>query len=115
MTTVFERAQTALETLNVPVANQVLVMATGTQLPDLYLAHFLVTSPPLQHADNAEKLRSYQVQVNVFNRAGLTGLPDVDGAMTAAGFRVGPKYQLAYSRETRHFGLAQEYVYLEES
>lgn len=115
MTTIYELVASALDTLDVPYANQVYIPATGNQLPDIYLVYFLISSPTRQHADDQETLRTNRVQVSVFSRSGLTDLPDVDGAMSAAGFTRSAKYQLAYSRETRHYGLALDYVYLEES
>jgi hypothetical protein len=115
MTTIFERAATALATLGVPYANQVYIPATGTDLPNLFLVFFLVTAPTAQHADDAETLRTNRVQVTTYSRTGLVSLPDVTGAMEAAGFTPAAKYQLAYNLETRHFGLATDYIYLEES
>lgn len=114
MTTIYELAQTALETLTVPVANQVYIPATGSDLPDLYLVWFLVSAPAAQNADDSETLRTYRVQVSIYNRAGLLSLPDVDGAMIAAGFARAAKFQLPYNRETRHYGLALDFTYLEE-
>jgi len=55
------------------------------------------------------------MQVSVYDRNGLTNLPDTDGVMVAAGFSRGPKRELPYNPATRHFGLALEYVYLEEA
>lgn len=115
MTTIFERAASALATLSVPYANQVELTATGSDLPDLYLVYFLVSAPPILHADNTERLRANRVQVSIYSRSGLVSLPDVDSAMVAAGFDRAGKYQLPYSRETKHFGLALDYIFLEES
>jgi len=115
MSTIFEIAATALATLSVPYANQVYIPATGSDLPDLYLVYSLISAPPAQHADDVERLRANRVQVSVYSRTGLVSLPDVDGAMVAAGFARAAKYQIPYSRETKHFGLALDYVYLEES
>ena len=115
MTTVFERVSTALTTLSVPYANGIYIPATGSDLPDLFLVYTLITSPAEQHADNLEKLRSNRVQVTTYSRTGLVGLPNVDGAMVAAGFMRAAKYEIPYSRETKHFGLAADYTELEES
>ena len=114
MTTIFERVTTALTTLSIPFANSVYLTPTGTELPDVFLVYFLVSSPPAQHADDDETLRRNRVQVSTYSRAGLISLPDVTAAMKAQGFGVGPKMQLPYNQATRHHGLAQEYVYLEE-
>jgi hypothetical protein len=112
MATIWEITKTAISALGVPYGASVYVPSNGT-LPDLFLVYTLVSSPPAQHADNAETMRSYRMQVSIFNRAGLTDLPDVDTAMTAAGFERGPVRELPYNEDTRHFGLAKEYVYLE--
>ncbi len=110
---IWERVVAALTSLAVPMAANVYIATTGAELPDLYLAYFLVSSPPEQHADDEETLRSYRMQISVYNRAGLASLPDVDSAMVAAGFSRGPQRELPYNQLTRHFGLALEYVYLE--
>jgi len=115
MTTVFERVSTALTTLSVPFGNQVYIPASGADLPDVFLVYTLITSPTELHADNAEALRSNRVQVSIYSRSGLVSIPDVDGAMTAAGFMRAARYQLSYSRETKHFGLAADYIEIEES
>ena len=115
MTTIFERTATALAGLGLTVSNQVNIPASGTDLPDRFLVFHLVTAPPEQHADDEMTLRVYRVQVSYYDRVGLQSAPDVDGAMTAAGFLIAARYQLAYSRETRHFGLAADYIYLEDN
>jgi hypothetical protein len=98
----------------VDLAANVMVMASGDDLPDEYLVYFLVSSPPVQCADDAETLRAYRMQVSYYNRAGLISLPDVDGSMTAAGFRRGPQRELSFNQETRHYGLVLEYLWLED-
>ncbi len=115
MTTIFERVSTALAGLGTPYANQVYIPATGNSLPDTYLVYHLVSAPTTQHADDAEKLRENRVQISIYSRSGLVGLPDVAGAMLAAGFTPAGKYQIPYDLETRHFAIAQDFIYLEES
>lgn len=109
---IWEITEEALDTLNVPIAANVLIPASGTALPDLYLVYTLISSPPEQHADNDETLRSYRVQVSAYSRLGTAAIPNIDAAMLAAGFTRSGKRELPYSRETRHFGLAQDYIYL---
>lgn len=115
--TIWERVEAALETLSpaVPFAANVYVVGSGAQLPDLYLVYFLVSSPVEQRADDAETQRSYRVQVTHYSRAGLAGLPDVKTAMVAAGFVTSNKREIPYDRTTRHYGLAEEYVFVEPS
>lgn len=112
--TIWERTKAALNSLGVPLAANVYLTASGEELPDLYLVYFLVSSPPEQAADNQETLRSYRMQVSIYSRSGLVSLPDVDGAMTAAGFARGPQREIPFNQVTGHFGLALEFIYLEE-
>jgi hypothetical protein len=113
VSTIWERVDTALATLGVSYAQSTYISASASDIPDLYLVYFDVSSPPEQHADDGETERSYRVQVSIYNRAGLNSLPNVDGAMVAAGFARGPQRELPYNPETRHFGLAKEFVILE--
>ena len=112
--TIWERVNAALASLNVPMAANVYVPATDTERPDLYLVYLLVVSPPLQHADNEEKLRIHTVQVSIFNRDGLTSLPDVESAMLAAGFTYEDQRELPYNQDTRHYGLAIDFNFVED-
>ena len=114
MTTIWERTNTALLTLSLPLAANAYVVSTGSQLPDAYLVYFLVSAPPQQHADDVETLRSYTMQVSYYSRLGLAGMPDINGAMTAAGFTAGPLRELPFNQQTRHFALMLEFSYLEE-
>jgi len=115
MTTIFERVKTALGNLSpaIPYALGQRLTATGAELPDTFIVYLLVSGDPEQHADDAETQRTYQVQVSIYARGGLVTLPDVDAAMLAQGFTQGPERQLLYDKETRHFGLAKDYFYLE--
>lgn len=112
-TSIWERIVTALSALTLTKAANVLIVASEVDRPDEYLVYSLVSSPPVQHADDAETMRAYRVQINYYNRAGLTGMPDIDGAMTTAGFERGTARELPYNQQTRHYGLALEYVFVE--
>lgn len=114
MTTIFERVATALNTLS-PVPFALAPYKSAVALPDTFIAYQLIDSPPEAHADNVETARSYLIQVSIFSRAGLVSLPDVDTAMTAAGFQKGNWRQLPPDPATGHFGLAKDYMYLEHS
>lgn len=113
MITVWERTKTALTSLSVPCAANKFRSDTGHELPDLFLVYQLISSPPEQHADDQETLRSYRIQVSIFSRDGLINLPDVDGAMTAAGFMKGGMSEIPLDAETGHYGLATDYLFLE--
>jgi hypothetical protein len=112
MTTVFEHVKTALGTLS-PAVSFALAPYKGTSANDTYIVYQLIGSPDEQSADNAETQRSYLVQVTAWSRAGLASLPNVDAAMLAAGFFKRDQRQVPQDRETGHYGLATDYVYLE--
>ena len=112
MTTIFERITTALNTLSPTVPFALAPYKTTGELPDLYIAYQLIDGSPEVHADDAETERSYRVQISIYQRSGLVGLPAVDTAMTAAGFQIGPERQLPQDRETGHYGIAKDYLYL---
>lgn len=113
MITVWERTNTALTPLNVPYAASKLQIESGEEYPDLFMVYFSLPSTPEQHADDKETLRSYTMQVNVFSCDGLINLPDVDGAMMAAGFTKGNVIEIPIDPETGHYGLGTEYLYSE--
>jgi hypothetical protein len=110
MTTIFERVETALGTLN-PAVPYALAPYKGA-LPDLYITHQLVVGVPEQTADDAETERAYFVQISIFSRTGLASLPEVDTAMSAAGFLKGPERQLPQDPQTGHYGLAKEFTFV---
>jgi hypothetical protein len=112
MTTVFERVQTALGTLSPPVAHSLAPYKSSAALPDQFVAYQLIDDSPEQHADDAETVRSYLIQVSIFSRTGLVSLPDVDTAMLAAGFVKGRERQLPQDPSTGHYGLAKEYTFV---
>jgi hypothetical protein len=112
--TIWERIYAALSPLNLPMAAGAMIVDSESDRPDVYLVYFLVSSSPIQHADDLERERSYLVQVSVYSRNGLTNLPDVTGAMKAADFIPGPTRELPYNPQTKHFGLAMEFTYLEK-
>ena len=115
MTTIFARVATALGNLSPAVAYaQAPYLSANGSLPDVYLAYQLIASPPEQHADDAETLRSYLMQISLFSRSGLETLPAaVDAVMLAAGFQKSNFRSLPRDSETGHFGLAKDYRYLE--
>jgi hypothetical protein len=114
MTTIFERVEDALSAISpaVPYALAPYLSADGT-LPDLYLAYSLIIGTGEQWADDVETGRRYDIQISIYSRDGLVALPNVDAAMTAAGFQIGSERPLPKDRSTGHFGLAKEYVFLE--
>lgn len=109
MTTIFERVDDALTTL-APVPYS-MAPYKGATLPDTYIVFQQVVSVPEQHADDAETERSYTIQVTIWDRSGLVSLPNVDGAMSAAGFYKSAQRQLPQDPDTGHYGLATDYVY----
>ena len=112
--TIWERVKTALNGLGVPVAANVLIPATGAELPDTFVTYQLISQPEELSADNVETVTSYDVQVTVWSRAGLPGVAGLHAAMVAAGFRRSATRELDYQTETRHFGLAYNYIFVED-
>lgn len=116
--TIWERVKTALAGLNTPMAANTFLTDSGEELPDVFFVYSLISDPAEQHADNVETLRFYRVQVTLYSRSGLAEVtPDqaaVTAAMLADGFLRGPARELPYNVDTRHFGLAMDFHYLEE-
>jgi hypothetical protein len=112
--TIWQRTLNALTGLGLPMAPNVYLTASGSNYPDEYLVYFLVSSPPELAADNVEMLRSYRMQVSYYSRAGLAAMPDIKGAMVAAGFEVDAMIEHPYNLATRHYGIGFEFIYLEE-
>lgn len=108
--TIWERVETALSDLNISVAANTY---TGSTLPDQFAVYQLISDPAIQHADDRETMTRYRVQVTVYSRGGLADLPDVRGAMLAAGFTRGPSRELPFNRDTRHYSLAMDFFYTE--
>jgi len=111
MTTIFERVETALGTVS-PVISFASAPYKGT-LPNAYVTHQLINSPAEQHADGVETERSYTMQLNFWDKAGIPSTTSVDAAMKAAGFMKSNIVQLPQDPQTHHYGLAVEYVDIE--
>ncbi|PKN87784.1 MAG: hypothetical protein CVU46_03125 [Chloroflexi bacterium HGW-Chloroflexi-8] len=111
--TIWERVVSALTSLSVTMAANVLIVASEAERPAEYLVYSVVTSPAEQFADNAETARSWLVQISYYNRAGLATMPYISGAMAAAGFMPSAQRELPYNQQTRHFGYALDFVYAE--
>ncbi len=113
MTTIWERVKSALTPLGLPLAANTYIVESGTSLPDTYIVYQMISSPPLQHADDGEVSRRRTMQVTFWSRAGLNSVPDIAGAMIVAGFTHGPDTEQPFSLQSRHYGLAMEFSYLE--
>ena len=111
MTTIFQRVDAALSTISPAVPHS--TAPYKGSLPDAYITHQLINSPPEQHADNVETERSYTIQITMWDKANIPSESSVDTAMLAAGFMKGDVRQLPQDPQTHHFGLAIEYFYLE--
>jgi hypothetical protein len=112
MTDIYELTATAIATLGEEHAADAYVTDEGVAIPDLYIVYTEVTGTPRQHADDAETERFYRMQVSIFCRDGLVGLPDVERAMIAQGFNYAGDIKIPYNDETRHFGLAKDFTIL---
>lgn len=112
--TIWERIALALSEINLPKAEGVYIPSSASGLiPETFLVYFLVSSSSVQHADNREILRSYLVQISIYNRTGLTNLPDVTTPMKNAGFVRNAIREIPYNQETGHYGLALDFHYEE--
>jgi len=115
MTSIFQRVAGALGTLSpaVPYRAEVFLTDSGDDLPDLFITYSLISAPPVLSADNAETLRTYRVQITINARAGLLSLPLVKQAMVAADFIPSAFRQLPFDPVSRHFRMAQDYIFIE--
>lgn len=112
---IWKLTKDALSGLGVTAAAGAFLQATpGKDLPDTYMTYQLIDMSPVAFADDEETLRSELVQVSVWSRAGLGGLPDVIGAMKRAGFMFSGGRELEYDAEGRHFGIAFDFEYLRD-
>lgn len=109
MSDIFSEVKTALTGLSVPMWAGVYLGASG-ELPDVFLIYSLISDYPSQHADNAEVERTHRLQVSIYSRTGLENLPDVIGAMTAAGWMTSQRRQLPYQQGTGHHCLAIDFI-----
>lgn len=112
MTTVWERTATALGTVS-PAVNYSVAPYKGS-LPSAFIAYQLINSPAEQHADGEETERSYTMQLSFWDTAGIPDTTNVDAAMKAAGFTKSNVRQLPQDQQSHHYGLAVEYLYLEQ-
>jgi hypothetical protein len=109
--TIWEITQEALEGLNIPLAANVMITATKGVLPDLYLVYQLIDASPLLHAEDLEVMRFYRMQVTIYSRNVLSICMAVADAMVDAGFTRSSMRELPYNTETRHYGLAMDFIY----
>jgi hypothetical protein len=112
--TTYEQIELVLDGLGLPFGMDVYLPETGGAMPDTYLIYSIILDDHIQHADNRDVLRDATVQVLYFSRLGLARMPDIDAAFEAAGFINGVHTKLPYAPDTRHFGLALTYTFLEE-
>lgn len=112
--TIWERVVAALTPLGLPLAENTLIVPSGGAWPDAYITFFQVFGVPTFHADNMETQRDKTVQISYYDRAGLAEMPDIAGAMTAAGFTAGAERELAQSTVTGHYGFSMDFVYKEQ-
>ena len=115
MTTIFERVSTALATLSpsIPYAMDVFEQIGDAALPAQFITFQLVSGAPAQHADNAETMRVYRVQITIMSTSGLAVLPDVNTAMIAAGFFASDERTLPKDISSGHYILSKDFTYLD--
>lgn len=114
-TPIWQQAQSALSGLGVTVAANALVLASGSDYPDSFIVHFMVSDPTLSHADNVLELHLPRVQVSIYSRTAISALATaVQSAMIAAGFYMAGARDLPYNPDTRHFGTAIDFTIIFE-
>jgi len=111
--TIWELINTALTPLGVPMAEGSYIPGDNEAYPDLYMVYFMVSLDPELFADDQEIERTELVQVSIYKRDSLIGLPDVIGAMKAGGFTFSGGRELDYDPDTRHHAIAFDFEYLE--
>lgn len=109
---IWEQVAAGLAPLGVPLAANVYQVATGAQLPDLYIVYQLISDTGALYGNDLDLLRTERVQVTIWSRDGLANLPDVSGALRSAGFTRGPGRELPRSQDTGHYGLALDFYHL---
>jgi hypothetical protein len=112
--TIWERVESALTGLGMPMAADAYLVETGAALPDEYLVYGLISDVPLQYADDTELNSTQHVEINYLSRIGLPKIGAITAAMKAAGFTRGARTKLPYIEPSRHFGINLEFNYLEE-
>lgn len=114
--TIWERLNTALTPLGLPLAASAWIAASGAATPAQYLVYFEISGMGQEFSDNLEKNRLHHVQISYYSRTGFSGaaLTALNEVMTAAGFTKGPVHDLPYDSGSRLFGLAAEFYFLEE-
>jgi hypothetical protein len=108
----YELTETAVATLSVPYAADANRLALGSPLPDLFIVYKRISAVAQNHFDDAEKERFCRMQLSVYSRSGLVGLPATDTAMQAQGFQFSRETEIPYDDGTGHYGLAREYTIL---
>ncbi len=108
----YEMTASAMATLGIPFAADVNRATLGTPLPDLFVVFKRVSSVAQDFFDDTEKERFVRMQLSIFSRSGLVGLPDTDAAMKAQGFVFSREVELPYTDSSGHFGLARDYTIL---
>ena len=111
--TIWSRTLSALSGLGVPVENNRLVSQTGEALPDRYITFQVISTVPEGHVDDHEVLRNHLVQLNLWSKDGFESFPDVEAAMTAAGFLFQSERDMDYT-ETGHYGQSKDFLFMEE-
>lgn len=111
---IYSITNNALATLSPAIPFSLAPYQSTAALPATFITYQLISGSPAQHANNAENLREYLIQVNICSTGGLHALPNVDAAMLAAGFQKSFERQLPRDDGTGHFVLAKDYTYLED-
>lgn len=112
--TIWERVEVALTPLGISFAEGDYLVGDAETYPDTYIIYFLPSIDPEQFADDEEISRANLVQVSIYKKDSLVGLPDVIGVMKTAGFTFSGGRELEYDDIAERHGIAFDFEYLEE-
>lgn len=105
---------TALANLGLRTEPIDLILGSKEVLPDKYLTFQVISTAPDKHAEDREIARAHLVQVNLWSRKGFEAFPDVEGAMSAAGFLFQGGRDMEFDNDTGHYGQSMDFLFYEE-
>lgn len=112
MTTIWQRVTDALSGLGIPVHNARLI-AEAAELPEKYITFQVIAAAPEDFVDDREISRNHLVQLNMWSTPGFESFPDVEAAMSAAGFAFQAERDMDRA-ETGHYGQSKDFLFVED-
>lgn len=112
--TIQARVMAALASLGLRAEPVKLILGSGEALPDMHITFQVISAAPEAHAEDREIARAHLVQVNLWSQNGFEAFPDVEGAMSAAGFLFQGGRDMELDEETGHYGQSMDFLFYEE-